>query len=181
MMTYTAPLRDMRFVLHELFDVPAKLTALPGMEDASADVMDAVLAALGERRRELLPTLVRDGRIAPGDLLLMSGFGAGMTTKLVANFLVIANTLAVGEAMAMGERTPVAVNHAAASARLAVGEALTNLAAAQVGDLGRVNLSANWMAAGADNSAPAENPMMPILLGSIFHSTACARTRRIAR
>ena len=55
----------------------------------------------------------------------------------------------VGEAMSMGERTPVAVNNAAASARLAVGEALTNLAAAQVGQLGSVNLSANWMAAPA--------------------------------
>jgi phosphoribosylformylglycinamidine synthase len=54
-----------------------------------------------------------------------------------------------GEAMAMGERTPVAINNAAASARLAVGEALTNLAAAQIGDIGRVNLSANWMAAPA--------------------------------
>jgi phosphoribosylformylglycinamidine synthase len=54
-----------------------------------------------------------------------------------------------GEAMAMGERTPVAVNNAAASARLAVGEAITNIAAAQIGDLGRVNLSANWMAAPA--------------------------------
>jgi phosphoribosylformylglycinamidine synthase len=54
-----------------------------------------------------------------------------------------------GEAMAMGERTPVAVNNAAASARIAVGEALTNLAAAAVGDLGKVNLSANWMAAPA--------------------------------
>jgi phosphoribosylformylglycinamidine synthase len=54
-----------------------------------------------------------------------------------------------GEAMAMGERTPVAVNNAAAAARLAVGEALTNLAAAQIGDLGKVNLSANWMAAPA--------------------------------
>jgi phosphoribosylformylglycinamidine synthase len=54
-----------------------------------------------------------------------------------------------GEAMAMGERTPVAINSAAASARLAVGEALTNLAAAQIGDLGKVNLSANWMAAPA--------------------------------
>ena len=54
-----------------------------------------------------------------------------------------------GEAMAMGERTPVALNDAAASARLAVGEALTNLAAAQVGAIGRVNLSANWMAAPA--------------------------------
>jgi len=54
-----------------------------------------------------------------------------------------------GEAMAMGERTPVAINDAAASARLAVGEALTNLAAAQIGDIGKVNLSANWMAAPA--------------------------------
>jgi phosphoribosylformylglycinamidine synthase len=54
-----------------------------------------------------------------------------------------------GEAMSMGERTPVAVNDAAASARLAVGEALTNLATAQIGDLGKVNLSANWMAAPA--------------------------------
>jgi len=54
-----------------------------------------------------------------------------------------------GEAMAMGERTPAAVNNAAASARLAVGEAITNIAAAQIGDLGRVNLSANWMAAPA--------------------------------
>lgn len=54
-----------------------------------------------------------------------------------------------GEAMAMGERTPAALNDAAASARLAVGEALTNLAAAQVGPIGRVNLSANWMAAPA--------------------------------
>jgi phosphoribosylformylglycinamidine synthase len=54
-----------------------------------------------------------------------------------------------GEAMSMGERTPVAINDAAASARLAVGEALTNLAAARIPDLGRVNLSANWMAAPA--------------------------------
>jgi phosphoribosylformylglycinamidine synthase len=54
-----------------------------------------------------------------------------------------------GEAMSLGERTPVAINNAAASARLAVGEALTNLAAARIPDLGRVNLSANWMAAPA--------------------------------
>ncbi|EDY84953.1 phosphoribosylformylglycinamidine synthase [Verrucomicrobiia bacterium DG1235] len=52
-----------------------------------------------------------------------------------------------GEAMSVGERTPTAVNSAAASARLAVGEALTNLASAQVGPLTKVNLSANWMAA----------------------------------
>ncbi|MBF0308412.1 MAG: phosphoribosylformylglycinamidine synthase [Magnetococcales bacterium] len=51
-----------------------------------------------------------------------------------------------GEAMAMGERTPVALVDAAASGRLAVGEALTNLVAADVTDLSRVKLSANWMA-----------------------------------
>ncbi len=51
-----------------------------------------------------------------------------------------------GEAMAMGERTPLALLDAAASARIAVGEALTNLAAAEV-RLDEVRLSANWMAA----------------------------------
>jgi phosphoribosylformylglycinamidine synthase len=51
-----------------------------------------------------------------------------------------------GEAMAMGERTPVAIIDAAAASRLAIGEALTNLAAADV-ELSRVKLSANWMAA----------------------------------
>ncbi len=52
-----------------------------------------------------------------------------------------------GEAMAMGERTPLALLDAAASARMAIGEALTNLAAAPVAALADVKLSANWMAA----------------------------------
>jgi phosphoribosylformylglycinamidine synthase len=52
-----------------------------------------------------------------------------------------------GEAMAMGERTPVAVLSAAASARLAVGEVVTNLAAAPIAAIGQIKLSANWMAA----------------------------------
>jgi phosphoribosylformylglycinamidine synthase len=52
-----------------------------------------------------------------------------------------------GEAYAMGERTPLALINAPASGRMAVGEALTNMAAAPIGDLGRVKLSANWMAA----------------------------------
>lgn len=52
-----------------------------------------------------------------------------------------------GEAMSIGERAPVALLDFAASARLAVGEALTNIAATAIGDLKRVKLSANWMAA----------------------------------
>ena len=52
-----------------------------------------------------------------------------------------------GEAFAIGERTPLALIDGPASGRMAVGEALTNLAAARVGGLDRVKLSANWMAA----------------------------------
>ncbi|MBL7637292.1 phosphoribosylformylglycinamidine synthase [Atlantibacter hermannii] len=52
-----------------------------------------------------------------------------------------------GEAMALGERAPVALLDFAASGRLAVGEALTNIAATQIGDIKRIKLSANWMAA----------------------------------
>ena len=52
-----------------------------------------------------------------------------------------------GEAMAMGERTPLALLNAAASARMAVGEALTNIASAPIAAIGDVKLSANWMAA----------------------------------
>ncbi|MGZ3423464.1 MAG: phosphoribosylformylglycinamidine synthase, partial [Polyangiales bacterium] len=52
-----------------------------------------------------------------------------------------------GEGMAMGERTPLALLDAGASARMAVAESITNLAAAQVASLGDIKLSANWMAA----------------------------------
>ena len=52
-----------------------------------------------------------------------------------------------GEAMSMGERTPLALLDAPASGRMAIGEALTNLAACYTGDLSRTVLSANWMAA----------------------------------
>lgn len=51
-----------------------------------------------------------------------------------------------GEAFAMGERTPLAILDAPASGRMAVGEALTNIAAASIENLGDVKLSANWMA-----------------------------------
>ncbi|MFA3790664.1 phosphoribosylformylglycinamidine synthase [Aliiglaciecola sp. SL4] len=52
-----------------------------------------------------------------------------------------------GEAMAVGERTPIALLNHGASARMAVGESLTNIAAADIGSLNRIKLSANWMAA----------------------------------
>ena len=51
-----------------------------------------------------------------------------------------------GEAMAMGERTPVALLDAPASGRMAIAEALTNIAAADIENLSDIKLSANWMA-----------------------------------
>ncbi len=51
-----------------------------------------------------------------------------------------------GEAMSLGERTPLAAINAPASGRMAVAEAITNLLAAPI-ELGKVKLSANWMAA----------------------------------
>jgi len=52
-----------------------------------------------------------------------------------------------GEAMAMGERTPLALVNAAASARMAVAEAITNICAASIEKISDIKLSANWMAA----------------------------------
>ncbi|WP_163930414.1 phosphoribosylformylglycinamidine synthase [Paraferrimonas sp. SM1919] len=52
-----------------------------------------------------------------------------------------------GEAMSMGERTPSALLNHGASARMAVAESLTNIAGTHIGELKRVKLSANWMAA----------------------------------
>ena len=59
-----------------------------------------------------------------------------------------------GEAMAMGERAPLAVSNHAASARMALAEALMNIAAAPIADLTTVTLSANWM---ADMQRPGED------------------------
>ncbi len=53
----------------------------------------------------------------------------------------------LGVAFALGERAPLAVLNAPASARMAVGEAITNIAAARIAKIGDIKLSANWMAA----------------------------------
>lgn len=51
-----------------------------------------------------------------------------------------------GEAMAMGEKSPLALLNPAASAKMAVGEAVTNLAGADIASISKIKLSANWMA-----------------------------------
>ena len=58
-----------------------------------------------------------------------------------------------GEAMAIGEKAPIAMIDAAASARMAVCEAITNIAASAIEDISLIKLSANWMAASGSNYA----------------------------
>ena len=52
-----------------------------------------------------------------------------------------------GEAMAMGERTPLALVDSPASGRMSIGETVTNMAAARIGEIKDIKLSANWMCA----------------------------------
>jgi phosphoribosylformylglycinamidine synthase len=130
--------RDVRRLAHARDDFDA----------GSIDVRDAVFRLLR------LPTIAdKTFLIAIGDRSV-----GGMVSRdpLVGPWQVPVADVAVtvndffstrGEAMAMGERTPLALLDPAASGRMAVAEAVTNIAAADVASLGDVRLSANWMAA----------------------------------
>lgn len=67
----------------------------------------------------------------------------------VADAAVTASSLQgyTGEAMAMGERAPLALLDAPASARMAIAEAVTNIASATITSISDIKLSANWMVA----------------------------------
>ena len=122
--------------------------AMPALDIAGIDLKEAALRVLR------LPAVAsKNFLITIGDRSV-GGFTArdqmvGPWQVPVADVAVTAmgyDTLR-GECFAMGERTPLALLNAPASGRMAVGEAITNLAAADVGDIGRIKLSANWMAA----------------------------------
>ncbi|HEU4516483.1 MAG TPA: phosphoribosylformylglycinamidine synthase, partial [Steroidobacteraceae bacterium] len=117
--------------------------------------------------REALERLLRLPAVADKGFLVTIGDRSvgGMISRdpLVGPWQVPVSDVAVttsalagltGEAMALGERPAIALLDARASGRIAVGEAITNIAAADVRALGDVKLSANWMAACGD---PAED------------------------
>ena len=79
-----------------------------------------------------------------------------------------------GEAMAVGERSPVAVIDPAAASRLALAEALTNIAAADIGRASRVRISANWMA------APAELGQAAALRKAVEALSECCQALKVA-
>jgi len=108
-------------------DAALRLLRLPTIADKT------FLVTIGDRTVGGL--IARDQMVGPWQVPVAD---AGVTCAGFDTF--------AGEAMAMGERPPLALLDAAASARMAVGEALTNLASAPVAKLSDVKLSANWMA-----------------------------------
>ncbi len=131
-----------------LRDVHHRTFKKPDLDFDGVDIKEAALRVLQ------LPTVAdKTFLVTIGDRSI-----TGMVTRdqmvgpwqvPVADLAVTASGLMgyTGEAMAMGERTPLALIGAPASGRMAIGEAITNIAAARIDKLGDIKLSANWMAA----------------------------------
>ncbi len=142
--------------LSVLLGKPPKMTrnvrrekvTLPLLDVARIDLHDAITRVLS------CPTVAgKNFLITIGDRTV-----GGMTARdqMVGPWQVPVSNVAVttlgfntclGEAFAIGERTPLAVFDAPASGRMAVGEAITNIAAARIEKISDIKLSANWMAA----------------------------------
>jgi phosphoribosylformylglycinamidine synthase len=112
----------------ELDDAVMRVLRFPAVADKSflIHIGDRTVGGLSVRDQ-----LVGPWQVPVSDVAITSSGFAGVT----------------GEAMAMGERTPLAAFDAPASGRMAVAEAITNIAAAPIASLDKVRLSANWMAA----------------------------------
>ncbi|BFM49818.1 phosphoribosylformylglycinamidine synthase [Marinomonas sp. THO17] len=139
-----------------LFGKPPKMHRQANKAVISGDDFSAMGVDLAEAAKRVLslPTVAsKNFLITIGDRTI-TGMVArdqmvGPWQVPVADVAVTTSSLDsyTGEAMTMGERTPVALLDAPASGRMAVGEALTNLAAAQITKRNHIKLSANWMAA----------------------------------
>ncbi|WP_409267432.1 phosphoribosylformylglycinamidine synthase [Massilia sp. BHUDP2] len=135
------PPKMLRDVAHVKYDFPAIILTGIALEEAARRVLlnptvadKSFLITIGDR--SVGGMTVRDQMVGPWQVPVAD---CAVTAMSYEGF--------VGEAMAMGERTPLAVIDAAASGRMAVGEAITNIAAAAIDQIGDIKLSANWMAA----------------------------------
>jgi phosphoribosylformylglycinamidine synthase len=120
----------------------------PALDLAGIDLKDAVLRVLRLPSVASKNFLVTIGDRTVGGLTARDQM-VGPWQVPVADVAVTAMGFdtTLGECFAMGERTPIALLDAPASGRMAVGEAITNIAAADIGDISKIKLSANWMAA----------------------------------
>ena len=111
----------------DLKDAVARVLRLPGVADKT------FLITIGDRT--VTGLIARDQFVGPWQIPVSD----------VAVTLAGYETNA-GEAFAIGERAPIALIDAPASGRIAIGEAITNIAAAKISDISILKLSANWMA-----------------------------------
>ena len=132
----------------QVVSMPPQLLPLRLKDINLEDALDRVLShpTVGDKTflvtiadRSVTGLIVRDQMIGPWQVPVAD---VGIIASGYRN-----NT---GQAMGVGERTPVAVIDAPASGRMAVGEAITNLAAANIGNIGNIKLSANWMVAAGE-------------------------------
>ncbi|KIK99382.1 hypothetical protein PAXRUDRAFT_532782 [Paxillus rubicundulus Ve08.2h10] len=117
-------------------DKTRRIAFNPFDSSLSTYLPNSFLVTIGDR--SITGLVTRDQMVGPWQVPVADV----AVTRSSYGFDVIA-----GEAMAMGERTPVALLSPAASARMAIAESLTNLAAASISDISLVKLSANWMCA----------------------------------
>ncbi|WP_163835091.1 phosphoribosylformylglycinamidine synthase [Spartinivicinus ruber] len=112
----------------DLAEAAERVLKLPAVASKS------FLITIGDRT--VTGLVARDQMVGPWQVPVAD---AAVTTSTLSSF--------TGEAMAMGERTPVAILDAPASGRMAIGEAVTNIASARIKQISDIKLSANWMAA----------------------------------
>ena len=130
-----------------LREVARRARALPPFSAAGIDLAEACYRVLRHPTVADKTFLISIGDRSVGGLCARDPFvGPWQTPVADCAVTVLGFGEYAGEAYCMGERAPLALVDAPASGRMAVGEALTNLAAAPV-ELARVKLSANWMAA----------------------------------
>jgi phosphoribosylformylglycinamidine synthase len=148
--------RSVDMPMDMLLGNPPKMTR----DVESTPPVDAPLELSGIELEEAALRVLRFPAVADKSFLVHIGDrtvgGLSARDQLVGPWQVPVSDVAItatgfdsttGEAMAMGERTPLAALNAPASGRMAVAEAITNIAAAPVEDIRKIRLSANWMAA----------------------------------
>ncbi len=121
------PDRPLRLSSIEMTEAVERVLTLPGVADKT------FLVTIGDRT--VTGLIARDPMVGPWQVPVAD---AAVTATSYEGY--------TGEAMSIGERPPIALLDAAASARMAVGEAITNLMSAPVESMSHIKLSANWMA-----------------------------------
>ncbi len=123
-------------------------SAWPALDSKEIDLHDAGLRVLAHPTVAAKSFLITIGDRSVGGLTARDQMVGPWQIPVADCAITLAGfDTHAGEAMAIGERTPLALIDAAAAARMAVGEAITNLLAAPVSSLQQIKLSANWMAA----------------------------------